>query len=375
MQELFWTVSRREALAGLVCALGIRKGLAAQQNTPTFSTDVKVVSVFATVRNKQGKLVNDLTKSDFSVEEDGRPQTIRYFSRQTDLPLTIGLLVDTSRSERRMLGEEREASQTFLEQVLRPSEDKAFLIHFGSEVELLQDVTSSRRDLEKALALLNRPEWSHNTQGSDSNSQDGGGNRGSWGGQGGGGRRQGGLGGTALYDAIYLAAHDVMKTQKGRKAFILLTDGEDNASKVSLEEAIHTTEQADTLAYSVRIADEQTQSPFGGPGMERRGGWGGGGGGWGGRPGNRQIRGWPDGKKVLQQISRETGGGYFEVSKKKTVAEIYQEIQEELRNQYSIGYTPERRSGDGGEFRAIEVSVKGKGLTVQARKGYYAGGS
>ncbi len=329
MQDLC-RVSRREALAGLAYVVGVRKGLASQASHPTFSTDVKVVSVFATVRNKQGKLVNDLTKDDFAVEEDGRPQTIRYFSRQTDLPLTIGLLVDTSRSERRMMGEEREASQTFLAKVLRPSEDKAFLIHFDRDVELLQDVTSSRQDLEKALAALNRPEWSQSKQ-------DG--------------------GGTALYDAIYLAAHDVMKAQKGRKAFILLTDGEDNASKVSLEEAIHTTEQADTLAYSIRIADEEREAgAFGGSG-------------------HRQIRGWPDGKKVLQQISRETGGGYFEESKKKTVAAIYQEIEEELRNQYSIGYTPERRSGDSGEFRAIEVSVKGKGLTAQARKGYYAGGS
>ncbi len=136
----------------------------ASENQPTFSTDVRVVNVFATVRDKQGKIVRDLSKDDFTLEEDNRPQTIRYFSQQTDLPLTVGLLVDTSGSERRMLGEERAASQTFLEQVLRPEKDKAFLIHFDREVELLQDLTSSRQQLEKALSLINQPQWGGNSR-------------------------------------------------------------------------------------------------------------------------------------------------------------------------------------------------------------------
>lgn len=131
----------------------------APANQPTFSTDVRVVNVFATVRDKQGKIVRGLSKDDFTLEEDNRPETIRYFSQQTDLPLTLGLLVDTSMSERRMLGEERDASQTFLEQVLRPEKDKAFLIHFDREVELLQELTSSRQQLEKALSLINQAQW------------------------------------------------------------------------------------------------------------------------------------------------------------------------------------------------------------------------
>ncbi len=137
-----------------------------------------MVNVFATVRDKEGQIVRDLTKDDFELQEDGRPQTIRYFAKQSDLPLTLGLLVDTSGSERRMLGTERDASYTFFQQVLRPDKDKAFLIHFDREVELLQDVTSSRERLQQALDQLNKPEW-----GNGGNSQSGG-NSGSGGGVG-----------------------------------------------------------------------------------------------------------------------------------------------------------------------------------------------
>lgn len=332
--------------------------------SPTFSTDVKVVNVFATVRDKDGKIIHDLTKDDFVLEEDGRPQTIRYFVQQAELPLTLGLLVDTSGSERRMLGAERDASATFFEQVLRPDKDKAFLIHFDREVELLQDLTSSREKLEKALDQIDKPQWSNSD--SSQGGQDGG--------YGHGGRGRGGYGshgGTTLYDAIYLASDDLMRKQTGRKALILLTDGEDRNSKVSLPEAITSAQRADTLAYSVRIADERSSGGFGGPGMGgRHGGWGGGGmgGGRGGRAGQSEAR--PDGKKILQQISRETGGSYFEVSKKKTVGEIYAQIQDELRNQYSLGYTSDHSTGAG--FRKIQLTVKQKGLTVQTRDGYYA---
>lgn len=336
------------------------------QPPPKFSSNVKVVNVFATVRDKDGHIVRNLTKDDFLLEEDGRPQTIRYFAQQSDLPLTLGLLVDTSGSERRMLGTEREASYTFFEQILRPDKDKAFLIHFDHDVELLQDLTSSRQRLEKALDQLDTPEWGQSGQ-SGGGGNSGGGGYGGHGGRGGNGGRRGG---TAFYDAIYLASDDLMSKQTGRKALIMLTDGEDNASKVSLEEAIRTAQRADTLAYSVRIANEEQDRPggFGGPGMGRHGGWGGGGGPYGrGRSSNR-----PDGKKILQQISKQTGGSYFEVSKKKPVDQIYSAIEEELRNQYSLGYTSDRPESETG-YRKIQVSVKEKGLAVQARDGYFAG--
>ncbi len=310
--------------------------------------------------------MRNLTKDDFVLEEDSRPQVIRYFAQQSDLPLTLGLLVDTSGSERRMLGTEKQASYTFLEQVLRPDRDKAFLIHFDREVELLQDLTSSRERLEKALDLLDKPEWASSNQSAGTTGPGG------WGRQG-GGRGMHRAGGTAFFDAVYLGSHDLMASQTGRKALIMLTDGEDNASKVSMDEAIDSAQRADTLAYSIRIADQEEgfSRGFGGPGMGRHGGWGGG--GRGGPYGRGPAMNRPDGKRILQHISKETGGGYFEVSKKKSIDQIYTQIEEELRNQYSIGYTPDRPGNDGG-FRKIQLTVKQKGLTVQAREGYYPGG-
>lgn len=361
--------TRRSVLAygvSIVMARRLAYGQNAQSQ-PNFSTDVNVVNVFATVRDKQGQVIRNLTKDDFELEEDSRPQVIRYFSQQSDLPLTLGLLVDTSPSERRMLGTEKQASYTFLMQVLRPDKDKAFLIHFDREVELLQDLTSSRERLEKALDLLDKPEWADSSQSGGAPS--GGGTPGGWGG--GQGRRRGMRGGgTAFFDAVYLGSHDLMATQTGRKALIMLTDGEDNASKTSLDEAIDSAQRADTLAYSVRIADEMPQFSrgFGGPGMGRHGGWGGGGGPYGRGPAMNHV----DGKKVMQQISKQTGGGYFEVSKKKPVDEIYAQIEEELRSQYSIGYTPDRPASEGG-FRKIQLTLKRKGFVVQAREGYYPG--
>ena len=339
------------------------------------------MNVLATVRDKQGQIVRDLTKDDFMLQEDGRPQLIKYFAQQSDLPLLLGLLIDTSGSERRMIGTEKDASHTFLEHVLRPEKDRAFLIHFDHEVELLQDLTSSRQRLESALDQMNRPQFgsSGNSGGSNDPNSGGGGNNGGYGGGGWGGRggrgagRYGhGGGGTALYDALYLASDEVLKKENGRKAVILLTDGEDNDSKVSLGEAVTAAQRSDTLAYAVRIADDE-QRPMGGgfgaPGMGRHGGYGGGG---GGGPYGRGAQNRPDGKKILQQISKETGGGYFEVSKKKTVDDIYSQIQEDLRNQYSLGYTSDRPDTDGG-YRKIQLTVKQKGLIVQARDGYYAG--
>ena len=338
--------------------------LRGRQGAPpsTFSADVNVVNVFATVRDKDGKIISDLTRDDFTLLEDGRSQAIRYFTRQSDLPMIVGFLVDTSMSERRMLGTEREATRAFLEQVLRPEKDKAFLIHFDHDVELLEDVTSSRERLEKALELLKSS--SPRRQRDDNYSSEEGGGQGwpgSPGGQGRGGGwpggRRGGGGpggpghsghmGTAFYDAVYLASDEIMKKQTGRKALILLTDGEDSASKISLAEAITSCERAETLAYSVRIADDES--------------------GFGGHGGGMRPR--TDGKKILEQISRSTGGAYFEVSKKKSVNQIYSQIEEELRNQYSLGYSSDQ-PGDTG-FRKIAVTVDRKGLIVQSRGGYY----
>ena len=216
------------------------------QQPPTISVNVKVVNVLATVRNKHGEIVRNLTKDDFMLEEDDRPQTIRYFARETDLPLTLGLLVDTSMSQRRVLDQERSASSTFLDQVLRVNKDMAFVIHFDREVELLQDLTSSRQKLQSALGLLQTPQP---TQEGGSNSP------GSY--PGSGRRAGGGGGGTLLYDAVYLASNELMKKQQGRKALIVLSDGVDRGSKETLASAVEAAQRADTLVYSILFADEQ----------------------------------------------------------------------------------------------------------------------
>jgi VWFA-related protein len=340
--------------------------VAARAQDATFSTDVKVVSVLATVRDKQGKIVPDLTKEDFDLSEEGHPRTIQYFSRETDLPLTLGLLVDTSLSQRKVLGEERTASRTFVEKVLREDRDQTFLIHFDHDTELLQDLTSSRSRLERALDELELPA---DAQPQMRRGGGGGGISfpGSGGGYpgGGGGRRQrSNQAGTTLYDAVLLASDELMRKRQGRKALILLTDGVDNGSKVPLSQAIESAQRADTLVYSILFSGEegQVQQPFGGLGGGRRRG--------GGFPPQAQ-RERPDGKRVLEQMSRETGGGFFEVSRKLSIDQIYDRIEEELRSQYNLGFSPDKSEGSG--FRRIAVTVKPKGMVVQTRQGYYPG--
>ena len=311
---------------------------------PKISVNVKVVNVLASVRNKHGEIARNLTKDDFELEEDGRPQTISYFSRESDLPLTLGLLVDTSGSQRRVLDQERNASSTFLDQVLRADKDKAFLIHFDREVELLQDLTSSRQKLEAALALLQTPEL-HRA------GQEGGGDSGnSPGSSPDSGRRGGGWGGgTHLYDAVYLASNDLMGKQQGRKAVIVLSDGVDRGSKETLASAVAAAQRANTLVYSILFADEHPYGGgYGGRGMG--GGMGRRGGGWPGRYPQQER---PDGKKVLDQISKQTGGRLFEVSKKLPIEQIYSQIQDELRNQYNLGYTPDRTDATAATIRSI----------------------
>jgi VWFA-related protein len=334
-------------------------GLSRAQDT-TFSTDVRVVSVLATVRDKQGRIAADLTKDDFDLTEEGRPQTIRYFSRETDLPLTLGLLVDTSLSQRQVLGEERVASRRFVEKVLREDRDQTFLIHFDHDTELLQDLTSSRAKLERALDELELP------QDARPQMRRGGGLPGGVGGgyPGGGGRRGNGPG-TTLYDAVLLASDELMRKRQGRKALVLLTDGVDNGSKVPLSEAIESAQRSDTLVYSILFAGEEgQQQPFGGGyggGRRRSGGF---------PPAPQRQR--PDGRQVLERMSRETGGSFFEVSRKLSIDQIYDRIEEELRNQYNLGFTPDKPDAGSG-FRRISVTVKPKGMIVQSRQGYYPG--
>jgi VWFA-related protein len=341
-----------------------------QQEHPKIAVQVNTVSVLATVHDKHGKIVSNLSKDDFSLEEDGRPQTINYFARESDLALRLGLLVDTSLSQRRVLDQERTASYSFLDHLLREGEDLTFLIHFDREVELLQDFTPSRPKLQAALQSLQTPQFGGGGRGNSGNGGGSGGGTGD-GDAGGGGGSSSGRGqrprgaGTLLYDAIYLASDELMSKQQGRKALIILSDGVDHGSKETLVEAIETAQRADTVIYSILFKDEEGYGHPGGGMMGPHGGYGGGRRG-GGYPQEQR----PDGKKILEQISKATGGRLYEVSKKETVDKIYAQIEEELRNQYSLGYTPDKDTGPG--YHKIQLTTKNKDLVVQARDGYYS---
>ncbi len=274
---------------------------------PTIAVDVKVVNVLATVRDKHGQIVNSLTKDDFTLQEDGRAKFIKYFSRESDLPLTLGLLVDTSLSQRRVFGEERSASYSFLEKMLRPK-DQVFVIHFDHEAELLQDLTSSKEKLQAALDKLETPERPALARGGGSggSGRSGGGWPGSGGGGGGHGRGHGGGGGagTVLYDAAYLASDELMKPQKGRKALIVLTDGVDRGSKETLDAAMEAAQRADTVVYSILFKDDEAYTNSAADLV----GWG----AWA----TAVVAAYPqesrpDGKKIMERICQETGGRLF----------------------------------------------------------------
>ena len=300
-------VTRREWLAAAAAGLAARQ-VRAQEQEPTFKTDIKVVSVLATVMNKQGQIVHDLNKEDFAVAENGHPQTLKYFSRDTDLPLTLGLMVDTSMSQVRVIDAERAASFRFVDQVLRENKDQVFVMQFDMSVQTPQPLTSSREALRKALAFVDTPTRAEL-------------------------RNQYG-GGTLLFDAVQRASREIMSQRQGRKALIVMSDGGENGSDSSIQEAIDSAHKTDTLVYSIL---------FGGT----------------------------EGRGILQRMSRETGGGYFEVTKRYSIDQVFGAIEDELRSQYNLGYVsdvPVRIS----EFRKLAVMVREKGFTVQARDRYWA---
>jgi VWFA-related protein len=249
-----------------------------------------------------------------------------------------------------VLSQERSASARFIDQVIREDKDEAFVIHFDFETELLQDLTPSRKLLRQAIQNVEPPQLQRRQQGGG-------------GGYPGGGQGRRGGGGTVLYDAVLLASDELMRKQAGRKALILLTDGVDTGSKVSINDAIESAQRSETLIYSILFYDEQA---YGGQQMgpmmggRRRGG-----------PPMRIPANHPDGKKILQKMSRETGGGFFEVSKKVPIEDTFARIQEELRSQYSIGYSSDKPNGGAG-FRSIRLTTGQKNLIVQTRDKYYS---
>jgi VWFA-related protein len=310
---------------------------------PVFRGGIDLVDVLASVRDKKGAFVDNLEQKDFRLYEDGVEQEIRRFSRQNDVPLTIGMVVDVSGSVAEEIPEERRAGLQFFRQVLRP-DDRAFVIGFAREVRLLQDSTDSLRRLEQGLYDLNEmvfaPPVPRRFQ---SNQFPGGGRRGG-GFPGGPGGQTGMNGGTVLHDAVYLAADDVLRELPGRKVIILITDGVDTGSQVTQGDALEALLRSDTIVYSILV------EPPAGPG----GGFGMGGGA---------------DKGTLDKYSDRTGGRVFKLERG-DLGKVFDEIAEELRSQYAISYAP-KKGVTGGNFRKIQVKVSKKDLKVRTRDGYY----
>jgi VWFA-related protein len=360
----------------------------ADKPVATLKVQAREVLLPVTVRDKHGALAASLTAADFTLTEDGRPQVIKSFSRESDLPFRLGLLVDTSRSLASAMEDERKAAGKFVDLML-PADPKnaakgeqAFLIHFDREVELLQDFTNSRDKLHGEIDRMGPTSTERNSSNGPETSGD---ER---------DRQHGGRGGTQLYDAIFLAADELMKTKDGRKALVVFSDGEDRGSKENLNDAIDAADHANLAVYTVYFKGQQErQMSEGFPGGGRRsgGGWpGGGGGGYpgggggypgggggypgGGGGGRRPSSGGSsiDGKKIMEQIATRTGGRYFEAKKKDNLEEIYNLIAEELRGQYLLSYTPDKPDADS-EFHKIALKAKNGDLTVVTREGYYSG--
>jgi VWFA-related protein len=299
------------------------------QSVETLKVNVNVVQLFFNVKDKHGLLIPDQTKDDFEVLEDGKPQTIKYFTAESNLPLTLGILIDSSGSQERVLEMEKEVGGAFLNEILR-DKDLAFVLSFDVNVDLLQDFTNSTRRLRTALnsARINTG---------------GGGGCGGVPGLGGGPVPCAGTPkGTLLYDAIYLASHDELSHEVGRKAMIILTDGEDQGSQLKIKDAIEAAQKADSIVYVLLIADR---------GFYGLGGY--------------------SGDTAMKKLASETGGRVIEVGNKTDkLKQAFNQIAQELRSQYNIGYTPTNSKLDG-TFRRIEIRSK-KGYKVQARSGYYA---
>jgi VWFA-related protein len=298
-----------------------------QDPAATFKVGVDVVQLFFNVKDKKGGLIPDQAKDNFQVLEDNKPQTIKYFSSNSNLPLTLGILIDTSASQQRVLEAEKEVGGAFLRNVLK-EKDLAFVLSFDVDVRLLQDFTSSTRALQNAL--------------NDTKIGTGGGIATRIPGVGQGPIPTSGMArGTLLYDAVYLAAHDELAQEVGRKAMILLTDGEDQGSQLRLKEAIEAAQKADSICYVLLIADRDF---YGGS---------------------------YSGAGEMSKLAKETGGRMIEVGNRvDKLKDAFDQIARELRSQYSMGYTPTNTVRDG-SFRKIEIRST-NGYKIQARSGYYA---
>ena len=289
------------------------------QQPPVIRTQVSLVNLFVTVRDKSKRIVTDLKQDDFKISEDAQPQQIAFFSKEVTLPITLAMLLDTSGSEQYMLGAIQEAGGRFIARVLRKG-DEALVMSFDSDVDLLSDFTDDRGQLDRAIhkARINMP-----SGGSIASNP------------GPIGSRQ--ITGTALYDAIYLACNEKLNTEAGRKAIVIVTDAQDEGSKVRLEEAIEAAQRTDTVVHILLVGDSRFGINSG----------------------------------VAHKLTEETGGRTISVNSEKHLAEAFDQISDELRSQYTLSYYPTNAAHDG-KFRKIKVDMSNHDLKVLSRKGYYA---
>jgi VWFA-related protein len=297
---------------------------------PVIKVDVDLVNVLCSVRNKSNGLVGNLEKSDFKLFEDGKEMEIKYFTRETDLPLTIGMLVDTSKSQENLIEPESRAAYEFFKVVLR-KKDMAFLMQFGAEAELLQDDTNSAKMLQDGLRQLRLSVPLGGLHPGPVPTQQS-------------------MAGTILFDAVYLAANEKLKGEVGRKVMVIITDGDDTGSKTPRDRATEAAQKADTIIYFIDYEDPRYHG--GGFGTIRLGGGG-------------------SGDADMHRMSGDTGGRVFRVDRKNTLDDIFKDLQDEMRSQYSIGYTSPHTQKDG-SYHKIEIRASNKDYKVQARKGYYS---
>ncbi len=298
-----------------------------QNPSETLKINVNVVQLFFNVKDKKGGLIPNLKKEDFEIAEDGKPQTIKYFTAETNLPLTIGMMIDASGSQRNVIDMEKEVGGAFLRQILT-DKDEAFVISFDITVDLLQDFTRDTKRLQTALnkAKVNVDYTSGGIPG-----------------MGGGPVPTQNAPGTLLYDAVYLSAHDMLAKEVGRKAMILLTDGQDEGSRLKIQDAIEAAQKADAIVYVLLCAD---RGFYGGIGYS--------------------------GEGDMRKLTEQTGGRVINVGNKfDKLREAFDQIAQELRSQYNIGYVPTNINLDG-TYRKLEIKSK-QNYKIQARSGYYAG--
>ncbi len=316
----------RVTLRLLLAVLFLANSLRAQEPEPapltTLKLNARVVSLSAVVLDEHGSPVRGLTRDDFELKQDGHPQEIRYFSQDSTLPLTLALMVDTSSSQKMFLEDEIEASEKFFRIMLTRPSDRAVLVQFDYAVLQLQAMTAQEQALENALRFLTMPHPATVNRG-----------------------------GTLLYDAIYAASQRVLTGERGRRAMVILTDGEDNGSKYTLEQAIAAAQRADIVVYSVLYSVAES--------------------GFAGRP-RATTPFAPTGRSALEALSKATGGHVFTVTPKTPLDLIYSQIADDMRLQYQIGYTPP--DSKPGAYHKLELKPRPKHLTVQARQGFYTPG-